>query len=418
MNVANTYKCTFLKKYAVAKDRGPIPKLQRIHQFVLFHQFTDCIRRFSLFPILLTADKRLSVSNELPNAIVHMMAGTKDDKSEAFVVQMIKETKMYDGVAPIFNKTQMFLGGSVAGMRILGLTFAHDLQRNVFYTPTNIEQFLKSGVYAGCSEGYSTFDKKETLNNIYFRQRTKQNKLWKLESPGETNPKLNNLSQFMPITTNKFITGPEGFASLLFQVQLPKPLQTVEDRRLTGKYDQCRNTVEKVTDERLQVGSLGVRPVLTKDGTYAIPTTTPKKRKSSGSTNSPRAAKSKRKGKSPSKDEAMQQTPQKTAGSAATTDNLLLAMYDQMKDANMLDKLAQQVNMELEEIEEVVQAVREGTPEKADKMEVDDIDDDDDDDDYDNDSSYYDEDLSVDSNEDELDSVLAMIREGKCTAFP
>ena len=349
-----------------------------------------------------------------------MMAGTKDDKSEAFVVQMIKETKMYDGVAPIFNKTQMFLGGSVAGMRILGLTFAHDLQRNVFYTPTNIEQFLKSGVYAGCSEGYSTFDKIKSLNNIYFRQRTKQNKLWKLESPGETNPKLNNLSQFMPITTNKFITGPEGFASLLFQVQLPKPLQTVKDRRLTDKYDQCRNTVEKVTDERLQVGSLGVRPVLTKDGTYAIPTTTPKKRKSSGSTNSPRAAKSKRKGKSPSKDEAMQQTPQKTAGSAATTDNLLLAMYDQMKDANMLDKLAQQVNMELGEIEEVVQAVREGTPEKADKMEVDDIDndDDDDDDDYDSDSSYYDEDLSVDSNEDELDSVLAMIQEGKCTAFP
>jgi hypothetical protein len=116
-----------------------------------------------------------------------MMAGTKDTSSQTYIEAMIKEIKWFDAVAPLFNKTSLFMGGPVAGMRSLAFTFIHHMQRNVLGDATTLERLTGVGVYAGCQGGYSTYNKDEKLDNAFFRQLLKHKNLWKLESPGETN---------------------------------------------------------------------------------------------------------------------------------------------------------------------------------------------------------------------------------------
>lgn len=418
--MANVWKSTYLKNYAVKSDKGPTLKLQRVYQLVVFYQFTDFIRHYSLFPKLLPECKRLEQQhNDLWNTFTQVSSGTKDDDSVKYVESVIGDTKFFDGTPFLFNKSRIFKGGNVAIMRFFTLIFSHHMERNVYNNPDVLVSMFPLGVYRGASPSYATYDNDAPLNNAFFGVMSIENNRTAVEKAGENNTKLDNLASMQPKLSNKFVNGPTQFGSIFFEKQLPDALETEDDKKLNRKYTQWRNNLKLVKESRLLIGCVGDRPVPDENGNLVDPpktNRTPRKRTNRNSAGSNKKARTKTsKSSSPSERSANSRksrprTPKYRPNANLQTNQILLAMYEEMRGTDMINTLAEKVNMEVEQIEDVISKVREGTPTKTDP---DNDDMDIDDDCIDDNSEMEDDEDSVDTNEDELDAVTTWLDTSK-----
>ncbi len=127
--------------------------------YIVFHQFTVFIRRYSLFPKLLPERKRLEQQhNDLWNTFTQVLSGTKDDDSLKYVESVIGDTNFFDGISFLFNKSRIFKGGNVAIVRFFTLIFSHHMGRNVYNNPDVLESMFPLGVYRGFSPSYTTYE--------------------------------------------------------------------------------------------------------------------------------------------------------------------------------------------------------------------------------------------------------------------